>query len=146
MTLANAFLQVVHISLLALGIVHHAYSDDQTAQFRELDLDYFSGKALFERHWVAAPASTIASDGLGPIYNARSCATCHPDNLRGQRPEQGLAPVALIMRVGQSTPVGSNATVVHASSDDEHHDPLYGRQIQTQAIMGHRAEARVNIS
>ena len=41
-------------------------------------LDRAVGKALFERLWVPAPASTGATDGLGPFHDARSCAACHP--------------------------------------------------------------------
>jgi CxxC motif-containing protein (DUF1111 family) len=41
------------------------------------------GRALFERPWVTAPSSTKAADGLGPLYNARSCASCHPASGRG---------------------------------------------------------------
>src|SRR5690606_12909238 len=64
-------------------------------------LDAAAGKALFERQWVAAPASTAASDGLGPLYNARACAACHP---RG----------------------GSSAAVQHRVLRID--DPVYGRQ------------------
>jgi CxxC motif-containing protein (DUF1111 family) len=35
------------------------------------------GNAIFRRLWVAAPSSTKASDGLGPLYNARGCPNCH---------------------------------------------------------------------
>lgn len=31
------------------------------------------GNALFRKLWVSAPSSTRASDGLGPLFNARSC-------------------------------------------------------------------------
>ena len=34
------------------------------------------GNALFQKLWVSSPSSTQASDGLGPLYNARSCQTC----------------------------------------------------------------------
>src|SRR5882672_5416024 len=40
-------------------------------------LDLALGHALFRRAWVSAPASTRSTDGLGPLYNARSCASCH---------------------------------------------------------------------
>lgn len=39
----------------------------------EQELDFRVGNGMFRRIWVSAPASTIASDGLGPLYNARSC-------------------------------------------------------------------------
>ncbi|MCG8098559.1 MAG: hypothetical protein JAZ05_05655, partial [Candidatus Thiodiazotropha taylori] len=35
--------------------------------------DFHAGKALAHQPWVRAPTITTARDGLGPIYNARSC-------------------------------------------------------------------------
>ena len=52
-------------------------------------LDYALGKALFDRLWTSAPASTDATDGLGPLFNARSCASCHPKGGRGRFTGQG---------------------------------------------------------
>ncbi|WP_446699382.1 di-heme oxidoredictase family protein [Agrobacterium cavarae] len=43
----------------------------------EQDQDFKLGHALFQKLWVSSPSSTQASDGLGPLYNARSCQTCH---------------------------------------------------------------------
>src|SRR5690349_19281243 len=40
------------------------------------ELDPAMGKALFDRKWAQAPASTNSADGLGPLFNAGSCATC----------------------------------------------------------------------
>lgn len=82
-------------------------------------LDAAAGKALFERHWVAAPASTAAADGLGPLYNARSCAECHPGG-------------------------GSSDALEHLVLRLAH--PLYGRQLQTRALAGLQPEGRLNLS
>lgn len=49
---------------------HPAASLDET-------LDFELGRSLFEKLWVAAPSSTRASDGLGPIYNARLFGVPH---------------------------------------------------------------------
>src|SRR5687767_9851478 len=38
---------------------------------------FFTGNSFFNQNWVAAPASTAARDGLGPLFNARSCSACH---------------------------------------------------------------------
>src|ERR1700733_3508567 len=46
-------------------------------------LDFEIGRALFEQHWSAAPASTQAADGLGPLFNARACVICHTGGGRG---------------------------------------------------------------
>ena len=39
------------------------------------------GKELFTREWLPGDPRSYAGDGLGPMYNARSCAACH--NLGG---------------------------------------------------------------
>src|SRR5438045_1322153 len=35
------------------------------------------GKELFTREWTAGDGRSHAGDGLGPVYNAQSCAACH---------------------------------------------------------------------
>src|SRR5690606_28549823 len=45
------------------------------------------GNALFQKLWVSSPSSTQASDGLGPLYNARACQSCHIRDGRGRPPE-----------------------------------------------------------
>jgi hypothetical protein len=35
------------------------------------ELDFKIGNAIFRKVWVSAPSSTDASDGLGPLFNAR---------------------------------------------------------------------------
>src|ERR1700675_3302409 len=35
------------------------------------------GKELFTREWIAGDRRSHAGDGLGPVYNAQSCAVCH---------------------------------------------------------------------
>lgn len=82
-------------------------------------LDAAAGKALFERQWIPAPASTAASDGLGPFYNARACATCHPAGGRGD----GLQALTLRSR-----------------------DPVYGRQLQPLALAGLEPEVAYTLS
>ncbi|MEL6172607.1 MAG: thiol oxidoreductase, partial [Pseudomonadota bacterium] len=39
----------------------------------EKELDFKVGNGLFKKLWVSSPSSTLASDGLGPLFNARSC-------------------------------------------------------------------------
>jgi CxxC motif-containing protein (DUF1111 family) len=47
-------------------------------------LDFFVGNSFFNQNWVEAPSSTSARDGLGPMFNARSCASCHFRDGRGE--------------------------------------------------------------
>lgn len=85
------------------------------------------GNSLFRKSWRAAPSETTASDGLGPLYNARSCADCHFRDGRGRPPngpdERALS---LILRLGSP-------------------DPVYGRQIQNRAIPGQTPEGRITV-
>lgn len=93
-------------------------------------MEFVLGRALFKRLWVAAPASTRAADGLGPLYNARSCAQCHVRNGRG------------IPEDREGGPGGVGTLILRLSRPDGSPDPVYGRQLQVQAIAGHAAEGR----
>jgi CxxC motif-containing protein (DUF1111 family) len=97
----------------------------------EKQLDFKLGDGVFRKLWVASPASTKSSDGLGPLHNARSCQACHLKDGRGRPPAAGVTPSSLIF--GLARPDGSP-------------DPVYGRQLQTFATPGHLAEAIVQIA
>ncbi|MGB0747884.1 MAG: di-heme oxidoredictase family protein [Magnetospiraceae bacterium] len=94
-------------------------------------LDVALGKALFDRNWTSSPASTDATDGLGPLFNARSCAACHPGGERGVFTEGAQGRIdtgALVLRIGDVTGAG---------------DPTYGRQLQTDSVQGLRPEGQL---
>jgi CxxC motif-containing protein (DUF1111 family) len=98
-------------------------------------LDFEIGRALFERHWAAAPASTQAADGLGPLFNGRACVSCHPGGGRGVPFDKlGATLPALLFRLGTHNPEGTAAG-----------DPIYGQQIQSQSVAGISAEARTSV-
>src|SRR5688572_25122566 len=69
---------------------------------RGQQLYFFVGNSFFNQHWVTAPASTKARDGLGPFFNARSCDGCHFKDGRGRPPEPGETSTGLLIRI--STP------------------------------------------
>ncbi|MCP5001894.1 MAG: c-type cytochrome [Hyphomicrobiales bacterium] len=91
------------------------------------------GRALFTKLWVSAPASTTASDGLGPLFNARACSSCHIGNGRGRAPDGNGNHGSLIL--GLSAAVGADGQAPLP-------DPTYGNQLQTRAIQGHSVEGR----
>lgn len=92
------------------------------------DIDQIAGKALFERIWVAAPSSTDASDGLGPLFNARSCSNCHKDG----------GPARLALRPdGSKDIIGA---VVRFGDKNGRLEPNHGLQLQTDAVPGLEAE------
>ena len=104
---------------------------------REQELLFFVGNSFFNQNWVTAPASTTARDGLGPFFNARSCAGCHFKDGRGRPPEfDGEAPTGLLLRLGMS------GRDIHGSRLPE---PTYGLQFQTDAVEGVKKEGDVII-
>lgn len=61
---------------------------------------FFVGNSFFKQNWVAAPSSTTARDGLGPTFNARSCASCHFKDGRGTPPSvPGEQATGLLVRL-----------------------------------------------
>lgn len=109
----------------SLGANPPAYAHPAAGLTAAQKLDFTLGQAMFERLWVSAPSSTQAADGLGPLFNARSCAQCHVRNGRG-RPQNadGKAHVSLVFHLD---------------------DPVYGQQLQTFAVPGVAAEGQVEI-
>ncbi len=101
------------------------------------ELLFFVGNSFFNQNWVTAPASTTARDGLGPMFNARSCAGCHFKDGRGRAPEfDGETPTGFLIRL--SIP-GEN--LYHAPVPE----PTYGGQFQNQAILEVAAEGNIKI-
>ncbi|WP_017258660.1 di-heme oxidoreductase family protein [Pedobacter arcticus] len=49
-------------------------------------LNFKVGRSFFHTSWVTAPASTNAVDGVGPLFNAISCNSCHIEDGRGRTP------------------------------------------------------------
>lgn len=90
---------------------------------RSEQLEFWTGFSLFRDPWVIAPSSTKDRDGLGPLFNTRSCVSCHDAGAR-----------AKITQTGEHIP---SALVVRLSSNSFEHitlDPNYGGQIQPRAI------------
>ncbi|MCA9836204.1 MAG: hypothetical protein KC422_04795 [Trueperaceae bacterium] len=95
---------------------------------RSQELFFFVGNSFFNQNWVTAPSSTTARDGLGPLFNARSCAGCHFKDGRGRPPEfDGEMPTGLLVRLGIPE------KDIHGSRLP---DPNYGLQFQPEAIGG----------
>ncbi len=95
---------------------------------RHQQLLFFVGNSFFNQNWVTAPASTTARDGLGPLFNARSCASCHFKDGRGRPPEfDGEAPTGLLIRLGMTD------KDIYGQRLPE---PNYGLQFQDASIEG----------
>ena len=107
------------------------------------ELDFRVGNGLFRKNWVAAPASTLASDGLGPLYSSRACQDCHLKDGRGHPPEAGDRSSSMLLAL--SIPGG---TAPHGIKDylNTLPDPTYGYQLQSRAAPGQAAEGKMTIT
>ena len=107
-------------------------------------MDFKLGNALFRRDWVSAPSSVASSDGLGPLFNARACQSCHLKDGRGHPPLPGETSLSVLLRVA----VPGAGTDQHGIPGfiEAHPDPIYGAQIQTLGGQGHPAEATLAVT
>ncbi|MEZ4923603.1 MAG: di-heme oxidoredictase family protein [Crocinitomicaceae bacterium] len=102
------------------------------------ELDFFVGNSFFNQNWVAAPASTTARDGLGPLINARSCSACHFKDGRG-------APFV-------TNDDNANGFLIRLSipGEDEYggplSDPTYGGQFNDLAINQIHSEGDIEVT
>ncbi|HEY9843686.1 MAG: di-heme oxidoredictase family protein [Candidatus Sericytochromatia bacterium] len=99
---------------------------------------FFSGESLFDQNWITAPSSTEARDGLGPLFNARACASCHVKDGRGNPFDasgQSLEP--LLVRLSQPGRDAHGGPVP---------DPVYGGQLQPFALQNQVAEGQLEIT
>ena len=92
----------------------------------ERRLAFYSGGSFFRQAWLIAPSSTTLRDGLGPLFNARSCIGCHAGGGRGRPPESPEEPmVSLALRLsipGVEPRLGAVP------------EPTYGDQLQILGI------------
>lgn len=112
----------------------------------EDELNFKVGNGLFRKLWVSSPSSTLASDGLGPLFNARSCQRCHIKDGRGHPPETPEDnSISMFLRV--SIP-GTAEDGIAAIQDyiATAPDPTYGTQLQDFAVQGHASEYRLDIT
>ncbi|MEE4379875.1 MAG: di-heme oxidoredictase family protein [Candidatus Competibacteraceae bacterium] len=125
----------------------NAFSHASANMSFEREIDFKVGNGFFKRLWVSAPASTQAADGLGPLYNARSCQRCHLKDGRGH-PPNGPEDNAVSMFLRVSIPPSNDA---ERTQLQEHKlsvipEPNYGTQLQDFAISGHQAEGQMRIN
>jgi CxxC motif-containing protein (DUF1111 family) len=112
----------------------------------EDELNFKVGNGLFRKLWVSSPSSTLASDGLGPLYNARSCQRCHIKDGRGHPPENAQDnAISMFLRVSiPGAPEDAIAEIEGYLATLP--DPTYGTQLQDFAVQGHASEYRLDIT
>jgi CxxC motif-containing protein (DUF1111 family) len=113
------------------------------------ELDFKVGNGLFRKLWVTAPSSTASSDGLGPLFNARSCQSCHLKDGRAHPPTGPHDPAnGMFLRLSVPAEVSDLPPPV---AEIEGYlatlpEPTYGGQLQDFGVPGLRGEARMGIA
>ncbi|MGY2461271.1 di-heme oxidoreductase family protein [Vreelandella sulfidaeris] len=121
---------------------HNAYSLPLGNMAMTKRLDFSVGNSFFRNPWVAAPASTEARDGLGPLLNTNSCQGCHLKDGRGHPPTEDENPIALFLRLSLPASQADSATLEQRGALPV---PNYGLQLQTAAISGAQPEGKLVI-
>ncbi|MGB0696414.1 MAG: di-heme oxidoredictase family protein [Rhodospirillaceae bacterium] len=110
------------------------------------ELDFKVGNGFFKRIWVSAPASTKAADGLGPLFNARSCQGCHIKDGRGHPPEPGERALSMFLRLSIPASNESDLKAIAEGRLKVVADPTYGTQFQSFALPGFAPEGQMVIT
>jgi CxxC motif-containing protein (DUF1111 family) len=100
----------------------------------EKQMQFVTGNAFFKRNWVIAPSSTVELDGLGALFNAKSCSSCHFLDGKGEPDFEKGQSSALLFRL--SVPDEGNKTKP---------EPTYGNQFNHLSILGVKEEGQVKI-
>lgn len=107
---------------------------------------FILGRSFFVIPWVEAPSATTARDGLGPLFNANTCKSCHPGNGRGNlyNSDKQFAR-SLIGKLS----IKNNGSKEHKNILEKKGlipEPNYGGQVAINAIHGIKFEAKPNIT
>lgn len=124
-----------------------AFSQSSANLSLEHEMRFKIGNGFFKRLWVSAPASTQASDGLGPLFNARSCQRCHLKDGRGHPPEnEHDTAVSMFLRLSIPPQNENDEELLRERRVNVIDEPTYGGQLQDFAIQGIDPEGKVRVS
>ena len=98
---------------------------------------FYSGNSSFNQSWLEAPSDSENIDGLGPLFNASSCSSCHFKDGRAA-PPAGPDDDVMGTLVRLSVPGAADGEAPHG-------DPIYGGQLQDQGLADVPAEGRPEI-
>ncbi len=106
---------------------------------------FMLGRSFFNIPWVKAPSVTTARDGLGPLFNANSCISCHPNNGRGKLFNKDLTNSrALLTRLSvKNDKTDENREIFFKKGFIPH--PVYGEQLAINGIFGVPFEGNIKL-
>lgn len=123
-----------------------AFSHFSTNITFEDEQNFKLGNALFRKLWVSSPSSTQASDGLGPLFNARACQSCHIKDGRGHPPEGDTDATSMFLRLAKSPTTELEEQALKDFVRATFPDPTYGGQLQDLAVPGLAGEGQMKIT
>ena len=127
----------------------NAFSHSSANLHFSQELDFKVGNGFFRRLWVSAPASTRSADGLGPLFNARSCQRCHLKDGRGHPPKANWpddSAVSMFLRLSIPPQTDEQRRAIEQARVAVIPEPTYGGQLQDFAIPGIEPEGRMHIT
>jgi CxxC motif-containing protein (DUF1111 family) len=113
------------------------------------ELEFKVGNGIFRKTWISAPSSTDASDGLGPLFNARACQNCHLKDGRGHPQLSADIPDdsgSMLVRLSVPAATKDAQERLASHSLNATPEPTYGGQLQDFAIQGTAAEGKLRIA
>ncbi|HLT78889.1 MAG TPA: di-heme oxidoredictase family protein [Ferrovibrio sp.] len=123
-----------------------AFSHPSANMRFERQLDFRVGDGIFRKLWVSSPSSTVSSDGLGPLFNARGCQSCHLKDGRGRPPAAGEDAVSMFLRLSIPPQDAGHRRLLETLQVPVIPEPTYGSQLQNFSVQGLLAEGRMEIS
>lgn len=123
-----------------------AFSDPSGNMSFKRQLDFAVGNGIFRKIWVSSPSSTQSSNGLGPLFNSRSCQSCHVKDGRGHPPAVGERAESLLIRLSIPPRNKEDREAIETRRKSSVPDPVYGGQLQNFSVQGILAEGKVNIA
>ncbi len=125
---------------------HDAFSHPSANMTFDNQLAFRVGNGIFKKVWVSSPSSTLSSDGLGPLFNARACQRCHLKDGRGHPPAEGESPVSMFLRLSIPPQTDADREALASYLTNVIPDPTYGGQLQNFSIQGLTAEGDMKIT
>ncbi len=123
-----------------------AFSNPMANLSFEQEQRFKLGNGIFKKLWVSSPSSTRASDGLGPLFNARACQRCHLKDGRGHPPASNeIDAVSMFLRLSIPPQTEEQRRALAEKRLLRIPEPVYGGQLQNFALPAIPAEGRMVI-
>ena len=123
----------------------NAFSHHSANMPPERQLDFHVGNGVFRKLWVSSPSSTVSSDGLGPLFNARSCQRCHLKDGRGHPPLAGERPESILLHLSIPPRDAKEKATLDERRLASVPEPAYGGQLQNYSVQAVPAEGEMTI-